>query len=411
MYYLTLFVICICGLFCRSAQVHVQDQRNIQDHQKSKSYKGLDSILCGAENLESYISALKGKRVAVFCNQTSLCYGKHLVDTLLNSGVYIVKLFAPEHGIRGVQSAGEHIDDQKDSRTGLPIISLYGSKKKKPNVQDLSNVDIFLFDIQDVGVRFYTYISSLHYIMEACAEFSIPLYVLDRPNPNIHYVDGPVLDTNLRSFVGVDPIPIVYGLSIGELARMIKGEKWIANSSKLDLSVVPCLQYTRQDRYKLNTKPSPNLKNMDAILLYPSLCLFEGTDISLGRGTDHPFEIYGHPSFKSSGEVEFVPYDMEGAIDPPHEGMKCYGFQVKKASLNQYYNKSKLDLSYLMHAFELYPDKDHFFKEDFFNKLAGNTTLIQQIRSEITENEIRRSWEPALKNFIIKRKNYLIYPQ
>jgi len=281
-------------------------------------------ILPGSYNLNSYIPFLKGKRVALIVNQSSLVGRNHLVDTLLDKSIEIVKIFAPEHGFRGDVEAGGTVENQFDAKTGIPIISIYG-KKSKPSAEDLKNVDYVLFDIQDVGVRFFTFISTLHYVMEACAENGLPLMVLDRPNPNGFYVDGPVLDSCCTSFIGLDPIPIVYGLTIGELAKMIKGEAWIKNAKSLKLKIIPCINYSHKLLYVLPVNPSPNLKNQVAVLLYPSLCFFEGTHISVGRGTDWPFQIYGHPQFNSKYPFSFTPRSRTESISPPWLDQICFG--------------------------------------------------------------------------------------
>lgn len=366
-------------------------------------------ILPAAYKFNSYLTLLEGKRVALIVNHSSLVGSVHLVDTLLKKSIKIVKIFAPEHGFRGDVEAGAAIDNQVDLKTRIPIISIYG-KKSKPSSEDLKNVDCILFDIQDVGVRFFTYISTLHYVMEACAENGLPLIVLDRPNPNGFYVDGPVLDSCCKSFVGIDPIPIVYGMTIGELAKMIKGEAWIHDANNLRLTIIPCVNYSHKQLYELPVHPSPNLKNQTAVILYPSLCFFEGTPISIGRGTDWPFQIFGHPQFHNKYPFSFTPRSRIESINPPWIDQQCFGPDLRKVNLKKIYQSKKINLTYLFEAFQVYPIKDSFFlKNLFFDKLAGTRTLRQQILKGYSESEIRKSWEPGIKKFMTKRKKYLLY--
>jgi len=355
----------------------------------------------GADQTDVYFPLLKDKSVAVVGNQSSLIASTHLVDSLLNSEIEVVKVFSPEHGFRGTADAGAYIESGVDERTGLPIVSLYGSNKKpKPN--QLEDVDVLVFDIQDVGARFYTYISTLHYVMEAAAEYSIPVLVLDRPNPNGHYVDGPVLDTAYRSFVGMHPIPIVHGMTIGEYAQMINGEKWLKDGLHCELTVVPMTSYNRNIPYDLPVKPSPNLPNAQAVNLYPSLCLFEGTNISVGRGTELPFQHYGAPFLTS--DYSFTPKSSPGAKSPKYEGKKCFGKDLSKHPiLNQ------LNLSFLIDTYKECQNKDEFFNP-FFDKLAGNKVLRNQINDGKSEEEIRQSWAPELEGFVKMRNTYLLYP-
>lgn len=364
-------------------------------------------LLTGAENHKEYLPALKDKNIAIVANQSSLLKGEHLVDFLLTQNVKIAKIFSPEHGFRGTADAGEKISDGKDSKTGLPIVSLYG-KHKKPSEEDLKAVDLVLFDIQDVGVRFYTYISTLHYVMEACAEQRIPLVVLDRPNPNAHYVDGPVLKKEFSSFVGMHPVPVVYGMSIGEYAKMINGENWLNSKVHCDLTVVPCKNWNRSSQYSLPIKPSPNLPNDLSICLYPSLCFFEGTVVSAGRGTNSPFQTYGHPSF-SRGDYMFTPRSILGASKyPKFEGQKCIGYDLRGINIQGFRDRKKIDLSFLLNAYEELR-KDAKFFNPFFKKLAGTDKLQQQIENSWNENEIRESWNEDLKTFLKVRSKYLIY--
>lgn len=367
-----------------------------------------EPIVTGANQVEKYIGLLEGKRVGVVANQTSVLFKSteqdqytHLVDSLLEHNIRISKVFAPEHGFRGKADAGEHIVDGVDQKTGLPIISLYGSNKK-PSEEQLKDIDVMVFDIQDVGVRFYTYISTMHYIMEACAEQNIPLLVLDRPNPNGYIVDGPILEEEFKSFVGMHPIPVLHGMTIGEYAQMINGEKWLKDSVQCNLTVVQCLNYTRNKRYSLPIKPSPNLPNDQAINLYPSLCFFEGTDISVGRGTNKQFQVFGHPSFIGQ-TYSFTPLPNEGAKDPKHNGKMCYG-----KDLSQVIKCDKLEIKWLQEAYELSVDKTSFFNS-FFVKLAGTEQLREQIENGASEEEIRKTWAGGLSKFKQRRTPYLIY--
>ena len=365
----------------------------------------------GAECMERYLPFLEGKRVAVCGNQTSVVGKTHLVDTLLSRNVNIVKLFCPEHGFRGQAEAGATIASGKDPLTGLPVVSLYG-KNKKPTAEQLQNVDIVLFDLQDVGCRFYTYISTLHYVMEAAAENGVKVVVLDRPNPNGFYVDGPVLDPQYKSFVGMHPVPVVYGMTIGEYARMINGEKWLANGVQCDLTVILLEGYTHETRYVLPVAPSPNLQTVEAVYLYPSLCFFEGTNVSVGRGTDHPFERYGAPGMRA-GDYRFTPHAIPGVSEnPPFKDVECAGFLLSEIASYEFYKlvPGELDLSYLMTAYQNCPDKASFFlKNNFFDKLAGTSQLRKQIVEGATDEEIRASWQPGLDAFKAVRAKYLLY--
>lgn len=378
----------------------------------------------GAENLPQYIDLLLGKTVAVFANQTSIVGKSHLVDTLRKLGVNIKVIFGPEHGFRGTADAGEKIGNYNDEKTGIPVVSLYGNKRK-PSKEDLTGVDVMLFDIQDVGVRFYTYISSLEYYIEAALEFGKHLIVLDRPNPNGHYVDGPVLEAPYKSFVGMQPVPIVYGMTIGEYAQMIYDEEWLdprlyeiaGKHGKFELTVIPCNNYTHTTKYELPVKPSPNLPNIQSILLYPSTCFFEGTVLSEGRGTNKQFQIFGHPSLPKS-LTSFTPRSMDGAKNPKLLDQLCYGWDLSgtKDAVEKTVS-NKVQIKWLLEAYKQFPDKTAFFiapksnkpEDFFFNKLAGNSSLMQQIKEGKSEEEIRKSWEPALKKFKEIRKKYLIY--
>jgi uncharacterized protein YbbC (DUF1343 family) len=354
-----------------------------------------------------YLPQLKDKKVGLLVNHTSLLpqRGKnvHLLDFLLEQGVEVTTIFAPEHGFRGNADAGEKVESGIDPQSGLPIVSLYGSNKK-PEPEQLKDIDILLFDMQDVGVRFYTYISTMHYAMEACAENGKKFLVLDRPNPHSHYVDGPVLDPAFRSFVGMHPIPVVHGLTVGELAQMINQEGWLAGGLTCDLTVIPMANYTHQTQYILPVKPSPNLPNQQSIQLYPSLCFFEGTPISIGRGTPFPFQLAGYPN-EQAGKFQFTPVSTPGAAKHPmHQDQLCYGVDLREAT-----TPNRLDLSYLIHFFQQYEHKDDFFTK-FFNMLAGTEELQQQIKSGLSETEIRESWKEDLETYKSLREKYLLYP-
>ena len=362
-----------------------------------------DDIITGAEQVNDYISLLEDKNVAVLANQTSKINGVHLVDTLLSRAVNITKVFAPEHGFRGKADAGAHIDNTIDLKTGLPIFSLYG-KNKKPSKEFLEEVDIVVFDIQDVGARFYTYISTLHYVMEACAENSIPVLVLDRPNPNAHYVDGPVLDTAYQSFVGMHPIPIVHGMSLAEYAQMINGEYWLKDSVQCELHWQAMKNYHHQKPYDIPVKPSPNLPNSQSIALYPSLCLFEGTDVSIGRGTLQQFQVIGSPQLDSCSYA-FTPISREGAKYPKHENEICCGWDLREFEMDE-----GIHLDYLIATYHQYNVKGGKFFNSFFDKLAGSNQLRIQIEAGWTSEQIKESWQEALGAFKKTREAYLIYP-
>jgi uncharacterized protein YbbC (DUF1343 family) len=361
----------------------------------------------GAEQTEAYLPLLQGKRVALLVNQTATIGQTHLVDSLLKLNVRIQKIFSPEHGFRGNADAGEKVGNSVDEKTGIPIVSLYG-QHRKATAEDLRDVDVLIFDIQDVGTRFYTYISSLQELMESAAANNKPLIVLDRPNPNGHYVDGPVLDPKFKSFVGMQPIPIVHGMTVGEYARMLNGEKWLSNKDTCQLKVIPCKNYTHQTVYHLPIKPSPNLPNMASIYLYPSICLFEGTALSLGRGTDKPFQVIGHPDFPKN-LYKFTPHSTPGAKNPVLKDETCYGYDLSGTPETVMQETGdKIQLKWLIKTYQLFPQKDKFFTS-FFNKLAGNSELMEQIKNGTPETAIRQSWEPGLKRFKDIRKKYLLY--
>jgi uncharacterized protein YbbC (DUF1343 family) len=368
--------------------------------------KPVGETLSGATDVSAYLPLLKNKKVGVVANQSSLIGSTHLVDSLIALDINILKVFTPEHGFRGDADAGAHIVSGKDSRTGLELISLYGNHKK-PTAEDLNQVEVVLFDLQDVGVRFYTYISTLSYVMEACAAYEIPVIVLDRPNPNGFYIDGPILDKQHSSFVGLHPVPIVYGMTIGEYALMVNGEKWMQNQLECDLTVVPLRNYDRSAIDELAIKPSPNLPNYQSIFLYPSLCLFEGTAVSIGRGTDFPFQVYGHPDFPESG-FSFIPESRPGATNPKHLGKSCNGYDLRNLANKPDKKLAKLNLSWILEAYQDIEESDFF--NAYFEKLAGSSTLRQQIIEGETEENIRASWQSGLEQFRKIRSKYLIYP-
>ncbi|OYU79775.1 MAG: hypothetical protein CFE23_12220 [Flavobacterium sp. BFFFF1] len=358
----------------------------------------------GSDNFESFSYLLENKRVGIVTNQSGLLADQsHIVDFLVQKNVNLVKIFAPEHGFRGTADAGENIADGKDIATGLPIISIYGDNKK-PTPQQLEGVDMILFDLQDVGARFFTYISTLHYVMEACAENSIPIVILDRPNPNGSIVDGPVLEPEYTSFVGMHQIPVLHGMTIGEYAQMINGEKWLKNGVQCDIKVVACSAYTRDMPYSISVKPSPNLPNDMAINLYASLCFFEGTNVSVGRGTDKQFQIFGSP-YLPNVDYCFVPKPNVGAKDPQYTGQPCFG-----EDLSGIPKIERLELKWLIQAYNETEDKSKFFNS-YFTKLAGTKKLREQIEAGMTASQIRASWETGLIEFKEKRRKYLIYAE
>lgn len=359
--------------------------------------------LTGAAQPKLYLPLLQGKKVGVVSNQTSILQEQqHLVDFLLENDIDVVKVFVPEHGFRGTADAGEKVASGTDAKTGLPIVSLYGNNKK-PTAAQLADLDLLLFDLQDVGVRFFTYISTLHYVMEAAAESKKPLLLLDRPNPNGSYVDGPILKKGFESFVGMHPIPLVHGLSIGELAQMINGEKWLKGGLKVDLTVIPVANWTHADPYELPVKPSPNLPNALAITLYPSTCLFEGTVVSLGRGTYFPFQVYGYPNARF-GDFTFTPVAIDGmSKTPPHQNLLCYGKDLRTSD-----PKQQFTLSYLLDAYQRSGMKEKFFNS-YFNTLVGTDELKKQLLAGKTEAEIRASWQQGLTDYAPLRAKYLLY--
>lgn len=372
--------------------------------------KKMPEVITGAERMDEYLLMLEGKRVGLLINQTSVVGEEKILlpDTLLKRGVNVVKILAPEHGFRGKAEAGEKVDDGIDAKTGLPIISLYG-KTKKPTAAHLADIDVLIYDIQDVGARFYTYISTMQYAMEACAAYGKEFMILDRPNPNGFYVDGPVLDMSLKSFVGMQPIPVVYGMTPGEYAQMLVGEKWFDGADKLKLNVIRCENYNHNTRYSLPVNPSPNLRNMPAIYCYPSLCFFEGTDISVGRGTKMPFQQFGHPSFEGKSVYGFMPNIADEGPDPKHAAKVCYGqalaTSVREAEMTI---GGKVRVYYLLRAYSWFENKDQFFNS-FFEKLAGTKELRKQIQNGWSEEDIRNSWKKDIDAFKKIRKKYLLY--
>ena len=419
---------CILSTFTILLIVSCKGQKNAQ-----QANEDIPRITPAAERISEYVPLLKGKRVGLFANQTSTVGNRHLVDTLRNLGVDIRVIFGPEHGFRGTADAGEKVGNYTDKETGIQVVSLYGAKRK-PSAEELEKVDVLIFDIQDVGVRFYTYISSLEEFMESAFENGKPLMLLDRPNPNGYYVDGPVLDKKYKSFIGMQPVPVVYGMTIGEYAMMIAGERWLNENAnnKYDhyrttkstadtpyyFQVIKCDNYTHKSKYVLPVRPSPNLPSIQSIYLYPSTCFIEGTVLSEGRGTSRPFQVFGHPSL-SKNLYAFTPNPNEGAKSSKLYGQVCYGWDLG-GTPEEVLKKvdSRIQLKWLIGAYQLFPVKDSFFiipksgkmEESFFNRLAGNNDLWQQIKSGKSEDEIRKSWEPALSDFKNIRKKYLLYP-
>ncbi|HLV41748.1 MAG TPA: DUF1343 domain-containing protein [Brumimicrobium sp.] len=410
MYSLRLFLKSFLVFFVTSCQSNLPAQE-LNNEKSSEMFEDTkeNAIIVGAEQLESLELILANKKVGLVGNQTSRVGGVHLVDTLIISGIELVKVYSPEHGFRGDADAGEHVSSDKDPKTGLPIVSIYGSNKKPSNAQ-LEGVDVLLFDLQDVGARFYTYISTLHYIMEAAAENGIAVVVLDRPNPNGHYVDGPIRKKGYESFVGMHPIPIVHGMTVGEIAQMINGEKWLKNEVHCDLTVISCLNYSRDMPYSLPVSPSPNLRSDAAIQLYPGLCLFEGTSLSVGRGTEHPFEVFGHPDLKGKPgfEYSFTPISSYGAKDPVLKDKLCYGQDLTAYADTTRINQ--LEIKWLLASYKAMQSPDFFTtKNRWFDILAGTDELRKQIIAGKTEEEIRTSWKSDLEDFKEMRKIYLIY--
>jgi uncharacterized protein YbbC (DUF1343 family) len=403
-------------VFLFSTSVNCQKINKTQKH--SPSLKEKEGIIVGANQTEKYLDLIEGKNIAIVANNTSVIFKsdpnqpyQHLIDSLLSLNIKIKKLFTPEHGLRGTVDAGEEINNGIDEKTGIPVVSLYGDNNNhgngnKPSNEQLKDIDLILFDIQDVGVRFYTYLSTLHYIMEASAENGIPVIVLDRPNPNGNYVDGPMLQNEFKSFVGLHPVPIVYGMTIGEYAKMINGEKWLKDAVQCDLTVIPLKNYTHQSNYSLPLRPSPNLPNDKSINLYASLCLFEATNVSCGRGTEMQFQIFGSPSLpKNTYKFTFTPIPNFGSKNPKHMGQECHGLDLSETK-----NLDYLNFSWLIDAYHSTQEKDKFFREKSFNILAGTDKLKEQIEQGLDFKTIKASWEKDLTAFKITREKYLIYP-
>lgn len=385
--------------------------QNVPATYHKASHIKTEKIIPGADQTQLYVDYLKGKSIGMVVNQTSVIGNKLTpsVDSLLSLGIRIKKIFGPEHGFRGNASNGATVSDSTDPKTGLPVVSLYGNKHYKPTTEDLKGLDLVIFDIQDVGVRFYTYISTLHYLMEACAENNVGLMILDRPNPNGFYVDGPILDTAFHSFVGMHPVPIIHGMTIAEYAQMINGEGWLKNHVQCKLKIIKVAGYSHSSNYTLPVWPSPNLNSQQSILLYPGLCLFEGTTLSLGRGTYTPFQEVGHPALKGKYSYSFTPVSIPGmSEDPPQKNQVCYGIDLKNYNTNIIKTTGKLNLAWLIEFYKAFPDKQHFFNA-YFAKLAGGNELRKQIEAGKTEQQIRDSWEPALSNYKTMRRKYLLY--
>lgn len=374
-------------------------------------------IITGADQTETYVPYLKGKRVALVVNQTSIIGKKASVDSLLSLGVKVVRIFGPEHGFRGNASNGAKVADAIDEKTGVQVLSLYG-KRKKPLAEDLADIDLVVYDIQDVGARFYTYINTLHRVMESCAEHKKELMILDRPNPNGYLVDGPILEDDLHSGIGMHRIPIAHGMTIAEFAQMLNGEGWLENKRTCQLKIIKVANYSHDQPYELPVFPSPNLNSQQSILLYPSICWFEGTIISQGRGTYMPFTVLGAPALKGQYAFSFRPVSIPGMSETPlHQNQDCYGLDLRKVDLRSLRAKGQLNLQWILELYKAYPDKARFFDRSQsaqmgdFDKLAGNRNLRQQIIDGKSEAEIRQSWEPGLTTFRQLRKKYLLYPQ
>lgn len=400
---LILLIICISG--------YSFDKSIISTQSRAKAAK----IITGAEQPNEYLPYLKGKRVGILANPTTISGNQHLVDFLLSKGIKVIKVFGPEHGFRGNASAGVKVDDEKDPATGIKIISLYGAKRK-PSREDLADVDVMIFDIQDVGARFYTYINVLRDVMESCAEFKKELIILDRPNPNGYLVDGPVLDMSLKSGIGQFPVPIAHGMTIAEFAQMINGEGWLANKMRSKLKIVRVQNYHHDMEYILPIKPSPNLNTQQSVMLYPSTCLFEGTILNHGRGTHSPFAVLGSPLLKGKYSFSFTPVSIPGMSETPlHMNEVCYGLDLRNYDTRELRKSKKINLKWMMELYGAYPEKEKFFDKSYskqigdIDKLSGTRDFKQQIIAGKTEEEIRKSWEPELTNYKKTRKKYLLY--
>lgn len=363
-------------------------------------------VMTGAESTQEYIGMLRGKNVGIVANQTTVISGEHLVDSLLSLGVKVVRIYSPEHGFRGSADAGASVESGRDDRTGIQVISLYG-RKQKPAPEDIAGIDVMVYDIQDLGVRFYTYISTMHYVMEACAENGIPLIILDRPNPNGHYTDGPIPEPEFKSFVGMHPIPVVYGMTAGELAQMINGEGWLANGVKCDLTVIKCKGYTHNTDYDIPVNPSPNITSMEAVYLYPTICFFEGTIMNVGRGTDFPFRVIGSPEYPDKS-FSYTPAPNAGNANPMHNGRVCYGRDFSSMDKKRLEEFGNIKIEWIIDAYNKMGRRDDFFTA-YFNTLAGTDKLKEQIVSGFSAEEIRAGWELGLAKFRYSREKYLIY--
>ncbi len=403
-----IILILFIPFFCMNCSSEEQNKNMEPSSPIEVALTKMKTVKVGAARFDQYFNLINNKNIALVVNQTSMIGDTHLADTLQRIGVNIKAIFAPEHGFRGKADAGEKVVDGIDVKTGIPVLSLYG-KNKKPKADQLEGIDLVVFDIQDVGARFYTYISTLHYVMEACAENGVGVLILDRPNPNGHYVDGPILEEDYQSFVGMHPIPVVHGMTIAEYARMVNGEGWLVDGIQCNLSTVACEEYNHETVYNLPIKPSPNLPNNRSIYLYPSLCFFEGTTISIGRGTNTQFQVYGHPDF-THGAYEFIPEPMDGAKYPKLEGERCKGVDLTTLNLTELRNTKSLNLEYLIAAYKDYPNKKEFFlKNLFFDQLAGGATLREQIIAGKTATEIKATWQKGLNQFKKTRAKYLLY--
>lgn len=373
------------------------------------------NIITGAEQTEKYLPYIKGKRVAILANQTSIIGKSHLVDSLQKLGVNIVKVFGPEHGFRGNVSAGDHVNNEIDATTGIPIISLYG-KKNKPSKQDLADIDIMIYDLQDVGCRFYTNINALSRLMEACQENGKELLILDRPNPNAYLIDGPVLDMKYRSGIGMFPIPMSHGLTVGEFAQMANGEGWLTNKVKCKLKIIPVANYDHDMLYTLPVKPSPNLNTQQSIMLYPSVCMFEGIYLNHGRGTYFPFTVFGSPELKGIYEFSYTPTGIKGMAETPlFMDQVCYGIDLRNYDVNLLVKSKQINLKWVIELYKAHPHKEKFFDSKLSNQMnnveiqTGSGLFRQQIIDGKSEEEIRASWEPGLSEYKVMRKKYLIY--
>ena len=400
---LILFVLFISTIHCTS------------QHKLTKESTAGKKIITGADQTEKYLALLRGKRIGILGNQTTIIGKVHLVDSLQKLGINIVKVFGPEHGFRGNASAGVKVEDEKDPATGIPIVSLYGTKRK-PSVEDLANVDLMVFDVQDVGCRFYTYINVLADVMEACAENGKELLILDRPNPNGYFVDGPVLDMKLKSGIGKFPIPITHGMTIGEFAKMINGEHWLPKNLQCKINIIPVANYTHDMYYTLPVKPSPNLNTQQAIMLYPSTCIFEGTILNYGRGTYFPFTIIGAPKLKGKYSFSFTPVSIKGMSETPlYMNEVCYGIDLRNYDINKLLQQKKINIQWIKELYTAYPEKEKFFDYTVSKEIGnvdfrtGDSRFKEQIKNGVSEEEIRKSWEPGLSAYKEMRKKYLIY--